>query len=530
VLPDLERLRGADAVGFLSYEAAFAFESSLAGTRGSGLPLLWFMTGADGEEAPPLPDGSGAWTSAPTPLIGREEYDRCVESIQQHILDGDIYQANYTFQSEVRVLGHPLAVYAQLRKRAGANWSAVIFTGEQWILSLSPELFFACDAEGQVTCRPMKGTAAAGSDPDALRNDPKQRSENLMIVDLLRNDLSRVARPFSVQVPEMFAVETYPTVLQMTSTVIGHLQKGLGAVDLLTAMFPCGSITGAPKIRAMEIIDQLEQSPRGIYTGSIGKLSADGRATFNVAIRTLVMREGEGAAIIGLGSGIVADSVSSDEWDECRRKGAFVATPCDFTLFETMRADPAGFMPDMEQHLDRLETSARTFGFDFDRSELRRRLGAHVTGPGRVRLDLAANGEVAIVTEPLPQTPEGAEVAVAERSVTRHDFRLRHKTSDRAFYDEPRLASGAFEVLFIDEEGFLTEGSFTNIFVPRDGKLVTPPLERGLLPGILRERLLANGEAMEADLRPPDLGEEFFIGNALRGLIPARLRKSAPQS
>lgn len=531
VLPALERLRGADAVGFLSYEAGFAFEQKLAdGRLPDDMPLLWFMTGSSSEEPPPLPDPRSAWARAPHPMIDREHYVRSVQTIREHILDGDIYQANLTFQSEVRTLGHPLALYAQLRQRAEARWSAVVFTGTHWLLSLSPELFFTC-AEGKVTCRPMKGTAAANSDPEILRNDPKQRSENLMIIDLLRNDLSRVARPGSVEVPEMFAVETYPTVLQMTSTVTGELLDGLRPVDLLKAVFPCGSITGAPKIRAMEIIGDLECSPRGIYTGSIGTLSSDGSGAFNVAIRTLVMRNGESVARIGLGSGIVADSDPDDEWEECLRKGAFVGSPSDFRLIETMRIDAAGTLPDMEAHLARLQQSSDILGFRFGET-LRDELTAQAKGqaPGRLRLELARDGTVRIESSPLPHSPDLAEVGIAARTTNRDDFRLRHKTSDRDFYDGPRIESGFFEILFTDDEGFLTEGSFTNLFVERDGRLVTPPLERGLLPGILRQKLIASGKAVEGDLRPDDLGETFYIGNALRGLIPAQLSGPARRS
>ena len=221
--------------------------------------------------------------------------------------------------------GHPLALYAAIRPRARAGWGGIVFTGEHWLLSFSPELFFTLEA-GRVTARPMKGTAPAGSDPEALRGDPKQRAENLMIVDLLRNDLSRLSKPGTVKVPALFEVETYPTVLQMTSTVTGELEDGRGAVDLLETIFPCGSVTGAPKIRAMEIIAALEREQRGPYTGSIGRLAPDGEAAFNVAIRTLVLRGGESVARLGLGSGIVADSVAADEWRECLAKGEFVAT------------------------------------------------------------------------------------------------------------------------------------------------------------------------------------------------------------
>ncbi|MEO6360473.1 MAG: aminodeoxychorismate synthase component I [Sphingomicrobium sp.] len=526
VLPALERLRGQDAFGFLAYEAGFALEPALdAPTSEPALPLLWFMTGCRCEQPPPLPDPNSAWAGAPAPAIDRAAYRAALRDIHERILEGDLYQANFTFAAEVRTQGHPLALFAQLRERAQGRWSAIVHTGSHWILSFSPELFFTCDA-GLVTCRPMKGTAASGSDAESLQNDPKQRAENLMIVDLIRNDLSRVAAPGGVQVPELFTVETFPTLLQMTSTVTARLRSGQSAIDVLRAIFPCGSITGAPKINAMQILSDLESAPRGIYTGSIGALSADGNGAFNVAIRTLVLPAESNIAHMGLGSGIVADSLPEDEWDECKRKGAFVATPVAFTLIETMRVDAVGTLPDLKAHLDRLGRSAADFGFAFDRTaveaDLLRRTDGQ--GPGRLRLELAHDGSWLTQMSEIPQSPEIADIAICRHAVFPEDYRLRHKTSDRDFYDAPRRASGAFEILFTDHDGYLTEGSFTNLFVQRDGRLITPPIGRGLLPGILRQSLLNSGEAVEDDLRAEDLAAHFYIGNAVRGLIRGRLR------
>lgn len=456
--------------------------------------------------------------------------------MHEHILAGDIYQANYTFPTEVPVAGHPLAIYAALRGRARMGHGGVVFTGEHWLLSFSPELFFALEGR-QATTRPMKGTATRGTTPakDAanvavLAADPKQRSENLMIVDLLRNDLSRVAKPGTVAVPELFAVETYPTVHQLVSSVTGELQDGLDAVDVIRALFPCGSITGAPKIRAMEIIAEREIAPRGVYCGAIGRIAADGDAAFNVAIRTMVMRESETVARLGLGSGIVADSKAADEWRECLAKGAFTATRRRFDLIETMRHDAHDGVVALERHLDRMKASADALGFRFDRHEARNELQAATfgVGEGKVRLLLSRGGAIAVEVAPLPDAPvEPVEVAVAPLPVSPYDFRLRHKTSDRDFYDAAREAAGAFEVVFADDDGFLTEGSFSNLFVEREGALLTPPLARGLLPGVLREQLVAQGRAVEVDLRAEDLAEGFLIGNALRGLMRAKLSQQA---
>jgi para-aminobenzoate synthetase/4-amino-4-deoxychorismate lyase len=279
----------------------------------------------------------------------------------------------------------------------------------------------------------------------------------------------------------------------------------------------------------MEIIHEVERGPRGVYCGAIGRIAPDGCGDFNVAIRTLTVKAGESRAAIGLGSGVVADSRIADEWRECLAKGAFVSHPRrSFDLIETMRFDPHEGMPDLERHLTRLKRSADALGFAFDRHHARNDLQAatfRLPGPSRVRLMLSASGAIAIAIAPLEPPPEEpVSVALRPLPVAADDFRLAHKTSDRAFYDEPRREAGAFETIFTDAGGFVTEGSFTNVFLERGGKLVTPPLARGLLPGILRERLIEEGSAVEADLVPADLVDGFLIGNALRGLVRARLR------
>ena len=340
------------------------------------------------------------------------------------------------------------------------------------------------------------------------------------------NERVNQSRTGGVKVPALFEVETYPTLLQLTSTVTAELEAGKNAVDLLQAIYPCGSITGAPKIRAMEIIDALEASPRGAYCGAIGRLAPDGSASFNVAIRTLTLPIGAKTARLGLGSGIVADSEAGAEWRECLVKGRFVETQRPFDLIETMRFDPLEGVVELDRHLRRMKASAAALGFPFDRHEARNELQAATfrAGPGRVRLLLSRSGAFAIELRPLAPLPgPPVEVALLPLPVDGDDFRLRHKTSDRAFYDEARAAAGTFEVIFRDTDGFLTEGSFTSIFVERGGRLVTPPLARGLLPGVLRARLLDEGKAEEGELRPADLADGFFLGNAVRGLVPARL-------
>jgi len=410
----------------------------------------------------------------------------------------------------------------------------VVRHGGGWIVSLSPEQFFTIRG-GTIEARPMKGTAARSADPSEdrwqakeLAADPKQRAENLMIVDLLRNDLARVAKPGSIEVPELFAVETYPTVHQLVSRVTAELRDRMDPVTVLATLFPCGSVTGAPKIAAMAALRALEPEPRGPYTGSMGWIEPGGDAAFNVLIRTLELPHGSAVARLGLGSGLVVDSVLEDEWDECLLKGKFVAADGpDFDLIETMRFDPESGIVDLDRHLDRLKASADALDFTFDRHAARNELQAATfrrKEPAMVRLLLSPKGTMAIELKPVPEPAEGpVSVVVRPLPVDPSDFRLRFKTTARRFLDSARREGGAFEAVFTDPQGRVTEGSFTNVFVERDGKLLTPPAERGLLAGLLRQRLIDEGRAEEADLTVEDLRQGFLIGNVVRGLILAKL-------
>lgn len=534
----LERLRaetraGQHVAGYLSYEAGAAFVPG-APAVGTDDPLLWFGIFDDFTEIPDvgalLPDPAGAWAGAPAPSISHTDYAARLARVLELIVAGDIYQANLTFPSSVPVIGNPAALYARLRTSAAAGYGALIDTGERHLLSLSPELFFAAEG-GRLTCRPMKGTARRSADPaedqvfaETLQADEKQRAENLMIVDLMRNDLSRVAVPGSVTTPELFALETYPTIHQLTSTVTAELAGNRDALDVLAALFPCGSITGAPKRRAMEVIADVEQGPRGAYTGAIGRLGPDGDAMFNVAIRTLELPYRATTARLGLGSGIVADSQPDEEWRECLAKSAFVtAGTRAFDLIETMAFDPMEGLAYIERHLARMKASAEALGFVFDRHAARNELQAatfRLRERCRVRLVLARSGAVAIEVAPAPPSPTApVAVALVPLPVAADDWRLSHKTSDRRFYDIPRADAGTFEVIFTLPDGRITEGSFTNVFVERGGMLLTPA--HACLPGVLRAELIESGRAVEADLTPADLAGGFLIGNALRGLIPA---------
>jgi para-aminobenzoate synthetase/4-amino-4-deoxychorismate lyase len=538
---DRAREEGRAVAGFLTYEAGRSAEGLIA-PREAPLPLGWFgiFDGYETVEAGGLlPDPAGAWVGAPQPELGFADYACAFERVREWIEAGDIYQANLTFRATVSVLGDPRALYAAIRPRAAAGHGALVWTGTDWLLSFSPELFFRLHG-ATLSARPMKGTARRDADPArdaaaaaALAGDPKQRAENLMILDLLRNDIARVAVPGSVTVPERFVVERYPTVHQMVSSVQGTLAPNCTPAQALAALFPCGSVTGAPKRRAMEVIEAVEESPRGIYTGAIGRIDASGDASFNVAIRTLHLKPGAQTASLGLGSGVIADSTAAAEWRECHDKGRFLSLGQPrFDLIETMAFDPREGIPLLERHLERMKASARQLGFAFDRHAARNELQAatfRLERPSRVRLLLSASGAIAVEAGPLPPAPvEPVSVTVVPLPVAPADFRLRHKTSDRSFYDAARREAGCFEVAFLGPDGQLTEGSFTSLFVQRDGLLHTPPLSSGLLPGVLRAQLLEEGRAAETTLCPADLAQGFYVGNALRGLLRARLVAEPP--
>ena len=573
VVPALDRIKalsreGYHLAGYIAYEAGLALEPRLAPLlskrEGAAGFLVWFGAFRECEriaawEMPQwLAMRTGALPPAIGPLqpqVGIGDYTRAFTALRAAIEAGDIYQANLTFPLEGHWRGDPLALYQAIRPSAAAGYGGVLHDGAQWHLSFSPELFFSLRGRS-VRAKPMKGTRPRGRDPidDArLREDlhasPKDRAENLMILDLMRNDLSRIAEPGSVEVAQAFSIESYPTVHQMVSTVLATLAPGKHAMDLLRALFPCGSITGAPKIRAMELIAQVEPWLRGMYCGSIGYIEPSGDAAFNVAIRTLRLcpdRNGGGEnaggrAVLGVGSAIVADSQALPEWRECMVKGGFVResqvqargeaiSPASFDLIETMRFTPEDGIVLLELHLERIRASAAALSFGFDRHAVRNAIQAlcfDADNPARLRLVLGRSGAYALELAEMPERlPEPAIVAVLRMPLDPGDWRLAHKTSDRGLY-EAALAvakdAGAHEALFLRDDGLVTEGAFTNLFVERDGRLLTPPTRLGLLPGVLRRSLIEQGRAVEAELTLEDLADGFLIGNALRGLMPAQL-------
>jgi para-aminobenzoate synthetase / 4-amino-4-deoxychorismate lyase len=539
---------GMFAAGWIGFEAGYALESRFTPTDTAD-DLLWFglfqsrrsLTPLEAEtlwRAPQATPQSAQITQV-TPRWSAADYAARMAKVHDYIVAGDIYQANLTFAADVAFEGTPLALYQHLRRAQRVPFGALIFTGARWILSFSPELFFDLN-NGQLTAQPMKGTAARAWPPEAdtqaaqaLQQDAKNRAENLMIVDLLRNDFSKVSVAGSVQVPALFEIVSYPTVHQMTSTITATLHDTCDAIDVLQALFPCGSVTGAPKLRAMEIIQAQESAPRSVYCGAIGQITPDQNATFNVAIRTLdVLAPGQ--AIIGLGSGVVADSVAADEYAECLLKAKFLRqTMPDFDLIETMLWQPGHGWQHWQAHIERLQKSARFWAFQLNEVQLiaeAKRLSASWNSAQKVRLLVSRFGTSCWSWSAAPPQPSGAPfIIIAPTRMRSDNVFLYHKTSHRAFYDEERkrLAAqhGCFECLFLNERGEVTEGSFTTLFVRQGKDLRTPALSSGLLPGILRQSLLKSGAAREAILTLADVrqADQLFVGNSVRGLVAVTL-------
>jgi len=539
--------QGHFVAGWLGYELGYALEPRLAAQAGSAPLLRLGVFPAPEAEVPP--PASRAWAGPLTPEWDAAAYAARFAAVKDYIAAGDIYQANLSFRARFPFLGDPQALYEQLRTQSGAGHCGYVDDGMRQIASLSPELFFDLAANGALTVRPMKGTAPrAGHDNAeraALAASPKNRVENLMIVDLIRNDLSRIGS--GVAVSDLFKVETYPTLHTMVSTVTARKRDSVGVADILRALFPCGSVTGAPKIRAMEILHDLETSPRGAYCGAVGCFAPDGSARFNVAIRTLTISGNRGE--MGIGGGVVQDSRSDSEYDECLLKARFFeAARAPLELIETLRwGEPGiaegpvdlpprrtpqgraakrglrlgGFLR-LDQHLARMAKSAVAFAMTFEDAAARAAVEAAVagkTGPQRVRLTLNEAGIYQATAHELAPNPPHWTFSLSPDRTDSRDVLLRHKTSRRELYD--RAHPGVDEVVFQNERGELTEGARTNIFVERDGMLLTPPLNAGVLPGILRAELIAEGRAVEATLTPDDLDGEVWFGNSLRGLIRA---------
>ncbi|OGB29862.1 MAG: aminodeoxychorismate synthase, component I [Burkholderiales bacterium RIFCSPLOWO2_12_FULL_61_40] len=539
--------QGLWCVGYLRYEAAPAFDAALTVHAATG-PLAWF---AVYDQALPWPDPADlGHASAAMPQdwkvdwqepMARPAFDAAMDALHQAIAQGELYQVNFTAQMLGRLSGAAgvagaRLLFAALQRAQPGGYSAYLDTGANGqLLSVSPELFFDWHA-GRLLARPMKGTARRGATAeqdaalaDTLRTSAKERSENVMIVDLLRNDLSRLAEPHSVRVPRLFHVEALPTVWQMTSDVEARTRADCSLVDVFAALFPCGSVTGAPKVRAMQMIHALEPQPRGVYCGALGIVQPGGRATFNVPIRTVTLQDT--AAQCGIGSGITAYADAPGEWQEWLYKQAFVQRASSpFSLLETL-ALVDGVVRDADAHLARMALAARHFGTVWDAALVQQTLSdlarQHPRGAWRVRLLLSPQGRAMAEAHALDPSPGRVRLQLAERALAEaHSEFVRFKTTRRAHYDAfAPTAQGVFDTLLWNSAGEITECTRGNIALQLDGRWVTPALHCGLLAGIGRANALREGRVVEAVVRVQDLPRVTALAfvNSLRGWIDAEL-------
>ncbi len=545
VLPALREITAAVdrhgwfAAGFISYEAAAGFDSAMLVHEMDDFPLLWFGLYPEVCQTADLPPKNGEYHLGEwMPSISREKYKSGIGQIKKQIALGNTYQVNYTFRIRSNFSGSSWSLFVDMVNAQAPGYSAYVDIGTHVICSASPELFFRLNAN-TITCRPMKGTTKRGhllmddnAQADWLKHSIKNRAENVMIVDMIRNDLGRISNFGSVQVPELFTTERYPTLWQMTSTVTAQTQASF--LEILTALFPCASITGAPKLSTMKIIAGLETTPRRIYTGALGYLAPDRKAQFNVAIRTVLIEHDRGEAEYGIGGGIVWDSTSKDEYAEALLKARVLTThQPEFSLFETLRWTPQEGYFLLEEHLKRLADSANYFGFPFEINKATQLILANInssrnTQPQRVRLLLDRQGNLDQQLFPLSDTIEEKpwRVRIALAPINSADLFLYHKTTWRDVYEKTRRnLPDCDEVLLFNERGELTEATIANLVFELDGELVTPPVACGLLGGTFRSHLLKQAKIRENIITLADLPRctQIFLINSVRGWIKAKL-------
>ena len=530
--------RGLWVAGLVSYEAAPAFDAAFRVRQTDGvLPLAVFAgyTAPDAIVAIANPAGDaacGPWHMT----MSRDDFDAGIAAIGNSIADGDYYQLNFTTRLRATCEGDPRAFFHALCNAQPNAYCARLDGGDWQVLSVSPELFFEWTPDRQLITRPMKGTAARHTDADAdeeaaqeLSASAKERAENLMIVDLLRNDLSRIAETGSVQVPKLFEVEALPTAWQMTSTVSCKTRSDVGLVDVFRALFPCGSVTGAPKVAAMQAIAEMEASPRGAYCGAIGLIRPGGHALFSVAIRTVSINRNDEAEC-GIGSGITADSTAAGEYAEWLIKRRFLLrASASFDLLETLLLRDGEYWL-LAGHMARLQDGAEHFGFTLDRQRvytaLEQLATQHPIAAWRVRLLVDRHGAVRVECKDLGQELPEVSVVLAIASIDSTCESLYYKTTARDVYaPHASAAPGIFDTLLFNERDEITEFTKGNVVVELDGQRFTPPVSCGLLPGVLRAKLLANGKIAERVITHADLERAtglWFI-NSVRGMIPARL-------
>ncbi|MBN1595332.1 aminodeoxychorismate synthase component I [candidate division FCPU426 bacterium] len=550
--------QGYALAGYFTYEFGYAFEKRVRPFAPVSGPLAWMGVYAASQALAPglirhllrkrtddrWPD---YWLAPFTPAMDFPTYRRCLRQIQELIAAGDTYQVNFTFPLTSRLTGNDGSLFLDLLRRQPVGYPALLRGGGKSILSLSPELFFQRQGQTMVV-RPMKGTAPRSGDRArdegrcrGLAASLKNRAENVMIVDLLRNDLGRICRTHSIAVDRLFQVEKYRTLFQMTSTISGQLAADVRWTDIFRNIFPSGSVTGAPKIRTMQIIAGMENRPRGVYTGAVGYMLPRQRALFNVSIRTLEVTLPQGLARLGIGSGIVADSKPRSEWAESLAKARFAAAQTrEYQLLETFRWEAGKGYSDLPLHLRRLQKSAHWLGLPCGIKDIVRELARcsrrWLGKPARLKIRLLLNrhGGFRVETQTLPETVDGPTPGVAFspcRVDSRNPF-LRHKTTNRELYRREQRqaqARGLADVLFTNERGAVTEGTVTNVFIRRGQLWLTPPVSDGLLPGIERHKRLRQGklQVVERTLFPKDVrqADEIRLSNAVRGWFAVKLVK-----
>ena len=539
---------GAWAFGHVSYEAGAGLQPGQPGRWEAGaMPLVCFGLGGQPTPVPPV-SGTGSTSVALSQWRldwSDVEHADAVARVREHIAAGETYQVNLTDRCRATVEGDPQALYRRLALAQRGSYNAYLELGEQVVASASPELFFEWVGD-RIRTRPMKGTAARGrttaedvEQARALRTSSKERAENLMIVDLLRNDLGRIAQVGSVSVDELFCLERYPTVWQLTSQISARPRAETGLLDVFRALFPCGSVTGAPKRRTMQLIDQLEPTPRGVYCGAIGVVApptARVRARFSVAIRTAVVDRRRGVAEYGVGGGITWSSDPARERAELHAKAAVLTHDvAEHQLLETMAYRPGAGLRNRDRHLARLADSADYFGFSLDLDHVRQHLDAAVAGrscPARVRLLLDRDGRATVQLSALDQVPALVRLAVDDDPVDASSPWLQHKTTQRSVYEERAARHpDVDDVVLVNAQGEVTETTRASIAARVHGRWWTPPTTSGCLPGVERGRLLEQGLLSERVLHLGDLhdAEELAVISSLRGWRRARLAAEAPQ-
>jgi len=549
---DQARQQGYYLAGYISYEAGYALSEKLVGLleqREAQQPLLEFYV-FDQAQRLPVSDVSAALKSLPEspPYIQHwqtaeteEEYINNLAKIHDYICAGDTYQVNHTYRADFTLAGSINGLYHALRERQPVPFSALMHLPKRSVLSLSPELFI--QKQGSIlSTKPMKGTAPRGVSAEedekilkAMAADKKQQSENLMIVDLMRNDIGRLANTGSMQVSKLFEIQTYKTLHQMISSIQGEVDTEIAFAEVIRGLFPCGSITGAPKIRTMEIIHELENTPRDIYTGAIGFITPENNFTFNVPIRTLSFDANSQQGRLGIGGGIIHESNAQDEWRESQLKARFLTgLNQQFKLIESLLYQSSTHsVVHLEAHLKRLQCSAETFSIVLDINAIKQMIMDKVntlnsTADLKLRLLIDTQGHVSLEHEVIDNDhlQDLPKITLSEQAIDSDNLFRRHKTTNRQCYNEAYQTAeqhGFYDVLFCNQHGHIAEASRHNVFIEKQGILYTPPISDGALPGVMRSHLLDDPhyQIIEQSLTLDDLvhAQRLYLSNAVRGLV-----------